>query len=132
MTKLAENVVEFIARPLFGKIATVSRDGTPHVTPIWYMYVDGKLLVNTAHGRVKYGNMKRTGRAALLVDDGYGYVLFSGRARRATERDPLKDIETLAVRYNGEEQGKKQTREVFARQKRVTFEIIPDKVIVSL
>jgi PPOX class probable F420-dependent enzyme len=132
MPKLEPKAEEFLRGVHFAKIATVMKDGSPHVTPIWYMYEGGKLIVNTTTGRVKYHNIERDARVSFLVDDGYPYLMVHGKARVATERDPLKDIETLAIRYTGEENGKKSARERYWKQKRVSLEIVPEKVILQL
>ncbi|MBI3859055.1 MAG: PPOX class F420-dependent oxidoreductase [Thaumarchaeota archaeon] len=132
MAPLDEKVQEFLKAPLFGKIATLKKDGSPHVTPIWYMYDDGKLVVNTTTDRVKFRNIKRDPRVSLLVDDGYSYVMILGKARVATERDPKKDIESLAIRYRGEEQGRKSARERYWKMDRVTLEILPEKVVAEI
>jgi hypothetical protein len=66
------------------------------------------------------------------VDDGYPYVMVRGKARTAKERDPKKDIETLAIRYRGEEKGRKDARERYWKMDRVSVEIIPERVIEEL
>ena len=132
MKKLNAEAEEFLKGTHFAKLATVMKDGRPQLTPIWYMLEKGKLYVNTAKTRVKYKNVIRDPRVCFLVDAGYPYVLVFGRARVATERDANKDIETLAIRYQGEAKGRKSARDVYWKQERVTIEIIPDKVLVSL
>jgi PPOX class probable F420-dependent enzyme len=123
---------EFLKGTHFAKLATVLRDGSPQVTPVWYMYDGGKIFVNTAKDRVKYRNILRDDRVQLLVDEGYQYVLVKGRARVAAERDANKDIETLAVKYRGEAEGRRQARELYWKQERVTLEILPRKLILNL
>jgi PPOX class probable F420-dependent enzyme len=107
-------------------------DGSPHVTPIWYMLDDGKILVNTTTERVKYKNILRDNRVCFLVDEAYPHVIIFGKARVAKERDRKKDIETLAIRYTGEEEGRKSARARFWNQPRVTLEITPERVVSSL
>jgi PPOX class probable F420-dependent enzyme len=123
---------DFLKGVYFGKIATTKKDGSPHVTPIWYMLDQGKLIVNTTTDRVKYRNIKRDPRVSFLVDDGYPYIMIQGRARIATERDSLKDIETLAIRYTGEEKGRKAARDRYWKQPRVSIEIVPERVVADL
>jgi PPOX class probable F420-dependent enzyme len=123
---------EFLKGKYFGKLATIRKDGSPHVTPMWYMFEDGKLIVNTTTGRVKYHNIRRDPRVSFLVDDGYPYVMVEGKARIAEERDGKKDIETLAIRYTGDEAGRKAARERYWKDPRVSIEIIPEKIIVGL
>ena len=56
-----------------GRIATVGRDGTPHVVPIAYIYnaardtidVGGRELERTK----KFRDVERTGRVAIVIDD---------------------------------------------------------------
>ncbi len=130
--KLSPLATKFVKGIVFGKLATIHKDGTPHVTPVWFLFENGKFIVNTAEGRVKLNNVRRDPRVALLMDQEYEYVLVEGRARIARERDPLKDIETLAIRYVGEQQGRKQVRDIYSKNKRFSLEITPERVIEGL
>ncbi len=132
MEHFDKKVEAFLRELHFGKLGTVNRDGSPHVTPIWYMYEDGELIVNTTTDRVKFRNIGRDARVCFLVDDGYPYVVVFGKARIAKERDANKDIEALAIRYRGEEKGRKAAREYFWKMNRVSVEIVPEKVVVDL
>ena len=132
MKPLSKKGLDFVMGTHFAALSTLHKDGSPHTTPVWYMYDDGKFIVNTSLGRVKVKNVKRDDRVALLVHEEYSYVLVEGRARFAKERDPLKDIETLAVRYRGEAEGRKEARNYYWKQKRVSFEVIPSKFVEQL
>jgi len=132
MFKLDPKVEKFLKGKYFGKLATTMKDGSPHVTPIWYMLEDGRILVNTTKSRVKYFNIKRDNRVCFLVDDGYPYVIIFGKARMAKERDAKKDIETLAIRYTGAQAGRKAARERYWKQERATIEITPERVVSQL
>jgi len=132
MVRLDPKVEKFLRGKYFAKLATTMKDGSPHVTPIWYMLEDGKILVNTTTNRVKYHNIERDNRVCFLVDDGYPYVIIFGRARMAKERDGKKDIETLAIRYTGAEAGRKAARERYWKQDRATIEVIPERVVYEL
>jgi pyridoxamine 5'-phosphate oxidase family protein len=56
-----------------GRIATVGTDGTPHVVPVGFRYnrehdsidIGGRAFERTR----KYRDVRRTGRAAFVVDD---------------------------------------------------------------
>ncbi|QQG48635.1 MAG: PPOX class F420-dependent oxidoreductase [archaeon] len=122
----------FLREAHFAKLATVMKDGSPHVTPIWYAYEAGKLMVNTTTDRVKYYNIKRDPRVCILVDNGYQYLMVFGKARVAKERDAMKDIEALAVRYRGEEAGRKSARDRYWKMDRVSIEIEPERVVSGL
>jgi PPOX class probable F420-dependent enzyme len=132
MVKLTPKVTAFLKGKHFGKIATLMKDGSPHVTPIWYMLDHGKIVINTTTDRVKYYNIKRDDRVCFLVDSGYPYVILFGKARIAKERDAKKDIETIAIRYTGAAQGKKAARERYWKQPRASIEILPERVVDGL
>ncbi len=132
MVKLTPKMEAFLKEKHFGKIATTMKDGSPHVTPIWFMLEKGKIIINTTTARVKYFNIKRDNRVCFLVDDAYPYLILFGTARIATERDGKKDIETLAIRYTGEAAGKKAARERYWKQPRATIEISPERVVSGL
>ena len=132
MVKLSPKVTAYLKDKHIGKIATVMKDGSPHVTPIWYMLDHGRILVNTTTNRVKYFNIKRDGRVCFLVDSGYPYVILFGKARIAKERDGKKDIEALAIRYTGPVQGRKSARETYWKQPRASIEITPERVVDGL
>ncbi len=48
-------------------IATVMKDGSPQVSPVWANYEDGYILINTAEGRIKHKNILRDPRVAVSV-----------------------------------------------------------------
>jgi F420H(2)-dependent biliverdin reductase len=129
--KLDEKVSEFVRRPLFAKIATVKKNGAPHVTPIWFMHQDGVFIVNAKADRLKVKNLEREPRVALLIDDAYQYVLVQGRAEFAKDRDAQEDIKSLAIRYLGRDKGERDAREIYSKQKRVTIVITPGKVVAK-
>ena len=132
MKPLSRKGLDFVMVKHFAAFSTIHRDGSPHTTPIWYMYDDGKFIVNTSLDRVKVKNVMRDDRVALLVHEGYSYLLIEGRARIAKERDPLKDIERLAVRYQGEAEGRKAARNNYWKQERVSMEVVPRKFVEQL
>ena len=51
---VAEPVAKFFRGKHFAFIGTINKDGSPQVTPTWIdLQEDGKLLINTAEGRIK-------------------------------------------------------------------------------
>ncbi len=52
-----------------GKLATVRKDGRPHVVPIWFD-LDGETLVFTTwHESIKAANIRRDPRVCICIDD---------------------------------------------------------------
>ena len=52
-----------------GKLATVRKDGRPHVVPIWFTLDGADIVFMTDSRTIKYKNLQRDPRASLCVDD---------------------------------------------------------------
>jgi nitroimidazol reductase NimA-like FMN-containing flavoprotein (pyridoxamine 5'-phosphate oxidase superfamily) len=82
------------------RVATVGPEAVPHVVPLWFVWHDGTLFLNSTRGNPTVENMLRDGRAAGVVDDGDTYdtlrgVVITGRVEVA-EHDPrLPEAERL-------------------------------------
>ena len=104
---LAEVRRSLLDRPRTAALATVRRDGRPHVAPVWFD-LDGDIVVFTTwHATVKAPNLRRDPRVALAVDDEtppFVFVLVEGTAT-VTEAAPDLAIWTtrIAARYMGDE-----------------------------
>ena len=48
-------------------VATVMKDGSPQLTPVWANFEDGHVMVNTAEGRIKHKNILSDPRVAVSV-----------------------------------------------------------------
>jgi PPOX class probable F420-dependent enzyme len=71
--------------------ATVGRDGTPHLMPLWFVVRDGDIWAWTYASSQKVRNLERDRRATLMLEDGENYeelrgVMFQTEAE--IERDP--------------------------------------------
>ncbi|MEV7078903.1 PPOX class F420-dependent oxidoreductase [Streptomyces sp. NPDC093516] len=90
-----------------GKLSTVRADGSPHVTPIWFVLDGDELVFTTGKGSVKGRNIVRDGRVAVCVDDDrppYSFVVLTGRARVSEDLDEVRRWATrIGARYMGEE-----------------------------
>jgi hypothetical protein len=111
----------------FAHLATIMPDGTPQVTPVWFLYKDGKFVVNTARGRVKDRNMTKNAKVALSItdpDNPYAHIAVRGKVVGATEEGANASIDAMAKKYLG------QDKYPFARagEVRVIYEIQPTSV----
>ncbi|MGW1053207.1 PPOX class F420-dependent oxidoreductase [Streptomyces sp. NPDC001118] len=90
-----------------GKLSTVRADGSPHVTPIWFLLDGDELVFNTGKDTVKGRNLARDGRIALCVDDDrppFHFVVLNGSARLSEDLDEVRHWATrIAARYMGED-----------------------------
>lgn len=129
--KLNDRQRAFLAERRFGSLATVGPNGAPHQTVMWYLIEGDEIMFNTARERVKPSNLSRDPRVSLLVFDEYRFVRVTGRAREAaTGAEGHRDIERLAVRYDGEASAARQMAR-FRTQERVSYRFVIERVYAS-
>jgi PPOX class probable F420-dependent enzyme len=106
---------EFLKQPNPSVIATLDLDGSPHSTATWYVWDDGRVLVNMDEGRQRLEYIRNDPRVSITVlgqDSWYYHVTLRGgspscaRTRsmtstgsRATTRDsriPTASVAALA------------------------------------
>jgi PPOX class probable F420-dependent enzyme len=105
--ELDEKALNIINGKNFGFIATVSKDGYPHVTPLWVDTDGENLIINTSKGRKKLRNLERDSRVAVAVqnhENPYNYVLVIGKVSNITENGAVEHIDKLAKKYRGLDQ----------------------------
>ena len=94
------------SKKAFAHIALVAPDGTPRSTPVWVDYVNGKVLINTAQGRVKARHLKLGSPVAISItdpDNPYRYVQIIGNVTRVTEDGARDHIDKMAKKYVGKD-----------------------------
>jgi PPOX class probable F420-dependent enzyme len=115
------------AKKAFANLATINADGTPQVTPVWFDWDGRHVRINSAKGRVKDKNLRRTPSVALSIqdpDNPYRYVQIRGRVTSVTETGADAHIDALAKKYLGQERYPYRK----ADEVRVTYVIAPDRV----
>jgi PPOX class probable F420-dependent enzyme len=89
----------------FWHLATVNPSGSPHSTVIWTHLRDGKILVNTALGRVKPRNIERDPRVAMSLhypEHPYANIQIQGQVvETVTGEQADRDIDMLSEKYTG-------------------------------
>jgi PPOX class probable F420-dependent enzyme len=106
-------------------VTTLNADGTPHNVFVWVDVDDGKVVLNSAEGRLWPTNAQRDPRMAVLVanrDYPGEYVEIRGRAE-ASHDDGDAIIDHLSRKFIGQDYPYRQPDEV-----RVTIRVAPDRV----
>ncbi len=62
-------------------LATTRPDGRPHLTPIWFVFVEGRFYVCTTSKAVKTRNVTTNARASVSLESGNQPVIAEGAAR---------------------------------------------------
>jgi PPOX class probable F420-dependent enzyme len=128
MTSVPDGFKDLLtAKKAFANLATITADGTPQVTPVWFDWDGRHVRINSAKGRVKDKNLRRTPSVALSIqdpDNPYRYVQIKGRVTSVTETGADAHIDALAKKYLGQDRYPYRK----ADEVRVTYVIAPDRV----
>jgi hypothetical protein len=73
-------------------LCTVNEDGSPHVTPIGAMWMDGTFWFQTGKGTRKARNVARNGTCSVALSVPYADVVVEGDAERVTDPGALARV----------------------------------------
>ena len=114
------------------KLATVRKDGRPHVVPVWFDMDGDTLIFTTGQATVKAANIRRDPRVCLCVDDEkppFAFILIEGTANMTADSDARLYWSTrIGGRYMGAE-----LAETYGKRNSVEDELLvrvtPTKVV---
>jgi PPOX class probable F420-dependent enzyme len=144
MTEMSNTeIARFLMQGTFtGKLATVKKDGSSHVVPIWFVLDNensrgkiGNIVFTTGETSVKANNIQRDNRVNICVDDQrppFSFVTVFGTAKiyPYKQKEVLKWATKIAERYMG-----KDNAEAYGRRNSdeglVLVRIKPAKIIAE-
>jgi hypothetical protein len=127
--------VRFIKKRRVGVLGTIGKGGETVLTPIWYIWRSGKILMRTARESVKAQNILRDSRASLCVQEErppYASVTVYGRAT-VEDETPGLDYD-IAKRYLGTIAGRAYLQiaaENVQQGGEVTLVLTPEKALTQ-
>lgn len=110
-------------------IATLMKDGSPQLSPVWANYEDEYILVNTAEGRIKHKNVLRDPRVAVSVvskDNPLDMTTIRGKVVELIPDYDYKHADKLTKQYMNREHYPFKRED----EKRVILKIKPERVFV--
>ena len=115
-----------------GKLATVRRDGRPHVASVWFVLDGDEVVLTTGARTIKGRNLRRDPRVSLVVDDErppFSYVRVDGTAELSDDLGEMLPWSTaIAGRYMGPD-----LAERYGRRNAVEGELLvrirPDRIV---
>ena len=125
---------EFLKTQKILRLATVGKNKTPHIVPVWYMYSAKKFYIGTNTKTQKAKNLKKNNRVSFCVDVGvnapniYG-VMGQGKSNLILEEKKVKTIaKKILLRYFKTIENK-SAKELLDDTDCI-IEIVPEKVSV--
>ena len=93
-----------LANPNPSVMATVKPDGAPVTVATWYLWEDGRVLVNLDEGRQRLEHLRKDPRVSITVLDRdwwYRAISLRGRVVKLEDDPDLVDIDRIATHYSG-------------------------------
>jgi PPOX class probable F420-dependent enzyme len=110
----------------FAHLAIVTKNGKPHVTPMWFDYDGEHIVFNTARGRLKDKTMSEQPAVAVAISDPsnpYRYLQIRGQVVSESEEGGYEQICDLNLKYKGDRNYPRIPGQV-----RVTYRVRPERV----
>ena len=105
ITMTPDEVQEFLTANTVLQVATIGRDGWPHVAPMWYVMDGDRVVFRSFTKSQKIVNLRRNPKFTVLVETGDDYsqlrgVMIKAEARLVDDRDYVLSIYGgLAAKY---------------------------------
>ena len=102
--QLSEEIKALIRGANFGHLATLMRDGAPHVDPVWIDLEGETIIVCSGTGSLKARNTKRDARVGLSVvamDNPYKEAQLRGWVIEQRPDPDLTVIDRVSRKYTG-------------------------------
>ena len=104
----------FLQKQISLQIGTINKDGSPHLTTMWYLYDGENFIFHTYTKSQKIINLKRDSRITLLTEAGSQYsdlqgIIIYGNAEIISGENSLEEVirymEMVGEKYIKDEEG---------------------------
>ena len=109
-----EEITTFLQNQISLQIGTINKDGSPHLSTMWYFYDGESFIFHTYRKSQKIINLKRDSRITLLTEAGSQYsdlqgIIVYGNAKIINGKDSLEEVirymEMVGEKYIKDEEG---------------------------
>ena len=131
-----EEIWTFVEERKSLQVATLNRDGSVHLTTLWFAVVDGEIVFETFTKSQKIVNLQRDPRITILLEDGIQYdqlrgVTMQGRAELHLDPEEVHPYALAGMRRNQPEIPEEQLDGVarMMAAKRTAVVVKPEKIV---
>jgi PPOX class probable F420-dependent enzyme len=103
-TEIPLHLQRLLTQPNPAVICTVRPDGQPVSVATWYLYEEGRIVVNMDAGRKRLDYLRHEPRVSLTVLDQagwYTHVSLTGTVVELRDDTDMSDIDRIAQHYTG-------------------------------
>lgn len=133
MTDVTPAVHEFLTQQPNLTLATVRSDGSPQLSPVWYLWKGGEFIISTIEATAKWSNLLGDARCSVCVDLPPTGQMVVAYGAAVLQTDSVRQLTgELVSKYYPEDPAAAETHmeRIFGdAPPRVLIRIRPDRVI---
>lgn len=126
-----EEVKSLFDEALFARLATLNLDGTVHIAPVFFKYLDDEIWIATQDPSLKIRNIKRNNKVSVLVDVSdapFKAALVYGTATLDYD-DVIKKRIAIFERTRSRAEAEDYAKKLSGRWKCVIVRVKPDRIV---
>jgi len=124
-------IKNFLEKPRIAVVATIKKDGTPQLSPNWYIYKDEFIYISTTKSRAKYWNLNRDRRVTISIYSeplAGDYVVLEGECDILPKNEIFPITEQIVKLYVSENLVKERVEQI-KKEDRVLLRIKPKRFL---
>ena len=126
-----EEAMKFLEKNHQGVFCVLRRDGAPHLSPVLYALMDGKIRVSCTWDRVKTKLLRRDSRASLcVIPEKFfeAYLSVEGTVRLIEDPDGRQNLALYQAIAGGPPDNLDEYLAAMKEEKRLVFEMSVDRI----
>lgn len=130
-TMTDEEIRSLFDEALFARLATLNRDGTVQITPVFFKYQDEEIHIATQDPSLKIRNIKHSNKVSVLVDIAevpFKAALVYGKAELDYD-DVINKRIAIFERTRSREEAEDYARKLSGKWKCVIVRVKPERIV---
>jgi PPOX class probable F420-dependent enzyme len=130
-TEAGQGVIRRLDEELIAWLTTVTPDGRPQSSAVWFLWADSELLVYSRAGTPRTRNLAANGNVSVHLNsdpEGDDIVTFEATARLAPEAAPASAMAAYLAKYRRLIEANGWTAESFSRDYPIPIRIRPTRL----
>lgn len=128
---------EFLQEPRFAIVGTNRKNGAPQLTPVWYLYENGRIHVTIFVNSAKYRNLRRDPRIGICIaaehPDARAIMIYGTAELIPYSDTDYEDIDWRLTRryHDSDEEARAYLESLPASGESALLIITPDKILAE-
>lgn len=127
--EITPEVEEFLHAQRNLILATVRRDGTPQLSPVWYVWRGGAFFISTVTSTAKWKNLVRDQRCSGIIDHPDGQYVYVSGVAELDDGDVYDTTLEIVRRYKTEDEIEAYMESIYREGHRTIIRLAPGGVL---